>query len=619
MKNLFMKRIFIICALVFVSLGSIQAMKKKTALADEKRVKSALKLYNKKLMSLEILKKRVGPLMKQYPVLAAKYKLTEVLGQLPPGPQQQQQQQQERLEEERIAAEKLAREEQERLAKEEQKKLKEQKRLAQEQAEKRKKQDRLAKEKAEQERLDQLEKARLAREKEQEEQRLEQEKAAREEQEKLAREEQEKAERERLAKEKEQEQFDKMVKEFNDLVDKAKADIVSKRDALRKQKTTQDFVKVVKAGMGFKQAAKEIKESYDAIDQTKFSKEQKTDLKRKFSLKEAEIAVLKSNYMASLLESLAGQFDGLEKALLEKVRLAQADPKITERVNSFVDSVNQIMNGAYSAEGKIEQTNKETANVLRQAKAVAEKMASIAPVIRKAYNADLISDDQLSKVIGNIDEERREFVDGYNKNIVAGERLTLEPLAKGLSAEFAGLIDEQLKDLSGSIQGIEKDLEKVIGFRVAFKKIEKGFGGRIVGLTGEEKKGLTKEFSKAKKDIAELKVGYVTKLLTSLDQEWRDKVEPTEDDLVEWVNKVKKIVVDKAFYGEDKDVFLPEEEFELVEDEKTRKLVAAANNMNLAIIARVGIVKDENKKREVTRLRSNFRNAYNRNIEGHDI
>ena len=108
-------------------------------------------------------------------------------------------------------------------------------------------------------------------------------------------------------------------------------------------------------------------------------------------------------------------------------------------------------------------------------------------------------------------------------------------------------------------------------------------------------------------------------MLTSLDQEWQKKVKPTEDDVVEWVEKVEKIVVDKAFYGEDKDVFLPEEEFELVEDEKTRKLVAAANNMNLAIIARVGIVKDENKKREVTRLRSNFRNAYNRNIEGHDI
>ncbi len=110
MKNMVMRRTFILCALVFVSLGSIQAMRKKRVLAAEKTIKNALRLYNAKQMSLEMLKKRVGPIMKQYPNLADKYKLKEVLGQLPPGPQRQQ----ERLRQEQERLTRLEREKQKR-------------------------------------------------------------------------------------------------------------------------------------------------------------------------------------------------------------------------------------------------------------------------------------------------------------------------------------------------------------------------------------------------------------------------------------------------------------------------------------------------------------------------
>ncbi len=413
-----------------------------------------------------------------------------------------------------------------------------------------------------------------------------------------------------------------MVKEFNDLVDKAKIDIANKRGALNKQKTTQDFVNAVKAGMGFKQTAKAIKESYDAIDKTKFIQEQRTHLKNKFSLKEAEIVVFKSNYVASLLESLAGQFDSLEKALREKVDLVQADPEITEWVNSFVDSVNKIMNGVYSAEGKIEQTNQDTANVLQQAEAVAKGMANIAPVIRKAYNAGLISYDQLSKVIGKIEEERTKFVDGYNKNIIAGERLTLEPLTKGLSTEFAELINEQLEGLRGSIQGIEKNPEKVIGFRAAFKKIEKGFGGLTVGLTEEENKELTKEFSKSKKDIAELKVDYITNLLNFLHKKYLDMAEKKTvgEPLVRWVEEVNTLVVDKAFYeGIDKKkmdpdtVFLSKKESKMVD---TDTLFEQARRVHLSMRGMDAQLKKESHKFKVQRLRQGFATQYNKNIPG---
>ncbi len=101
-NNMAMRRIFILCTLVFVSLGSIQAMEvmtadqKRNARVIERQITAAFKQFDQGKKSFAELKKIIVDKTKKLrgfnaPALAEKYEqMLQVKGQKQPGPQQQQ-------------------------------------------------------------------------------------------------------------------------------------------------------------------------------------------------------------------------------------------------------------------------------------------------------------------------------------------------------------------------------------------------------------------------------------------------------------------------------------------------------------------------------------------------
>ncbi len=200
----------------------------------------------------------------------------------------------------------------------------------------------------------------------------------------------------------------------------------------------QNIIAAVKAGMGFKNLTEGSKKYYSSINTIELTKKQSEEIELIFSKHEEKVTTSKSKYIGVLLQMLRGMLqkslDDLHKKidLAEKAKEAKkpvdVDTKIAKDVIYYTKYVNTIMNTAYRAETKkgdffikkiqedpsywftfYSEINTETAGK------VVKTMTDIITEIQKSDKVGLVGNEQLSILVDQISEQKKEFITKYNK------------------------------------------------------------------------------------------------------------------------------------------------------------------------------------------------------------